>query len=683
MVAILEEHGPERMLVNSAVDWGIERPAEGRARPRGACWRPASRSDDVDQVVWRNPVEFFAPERAASTSTTSSRAAARRRRSQGNSRPARRAGGELQRMRFRHPDGTLVHLGYCTNVHPAEDLDGRRSTSSRVYAARSGRGSASPRLGVGLWLAADAAAGLRSTTSGARRGCARELDRRGLEVVHAQRLPVRGASTRRVVKRARLPAGLGRPGAGCAYTLDLARAPRRAAARRRRRRARSRRCRSAGARRGGDERRRPGAQRAAPARRRAGTRSRRDRPAHPHRRSSPSPAAVVETTEQAGARPRRRWRPSGSASASTPATSRCVRGPAEAARRAGRRPASRSSRCRSRARCACRRPARRARRRGSRPFAEPRFLHQVRERRERRTSPASTTCRDALAAACRRGARGACTSTSRCTTDGRAHDRRHELRGDAAPRSSAAPTPLTRHLEVETYTWSVLARATPARRRRRARRRHRRELAWTRDQLRRARSDGGGRMTSCVVDRRRRADPELAAATCRGSRRSPADGFQAALGTVLPAVTCSVQSTFAHRPAAVRARHRRQRLVLPRPRRGLPLAAAQRASSPGEKLWEAARRAEPRLPGARTSAGGTRWARHRPRRVTPRPDLPRRRAQVARTATPTRRAARRAAPPSSATFPLFHLLGAARGHRVVARGSPTRPSACSRTSSPT
>lgn len=27
-------------------------------------------------------------------------------------------------MRFRHPDGSLVHLAYCTNVHPAEDLDG-------------------------------------------------------------------------------------------------------------------------------------------------------------------------------------------------------------------------------------------------------------------------------------------------------------------------------------------------------------------------------------------------------------------------------------------------------------------------------------------------------------------------------------------------------------------------------
>ena len=27
-------------------------------------------------------------------------------------------------MRLRHADGTTVHLGYCTNVHPAEDLPG-------------------------------------------------------------------------------------------------------------------------------------------------------------------------------------------------------------------------------------------------------------------------------------------------------------------------------------------------------------------------------------------------------------------------------------------------------------------------------------------------------------------------------------------------------------------------------
>ncbi|MER6596702.1 xylose isomerase, partial [Micromonospora purpureochromogenes] len=27
-------------------------------------------------------------------------------------------------MRLRHADGSTVHLGYCTNVHPAEDAAG-------------------------------------------------------------------------------------------------------------------------------------------------------------------------------------------------------------------------------------------------------------------------------------------------------------------------------------------------------------------------------------------------------------------------------------------------------------------------------------------------------------------------------------------------------------------------------
>ena len=62
------------------------------------------------------------------------------------------------------------------------------------------------------------------------------------------------------------------------------------------------------------------------------------------------------------------------------------------------------------------------------------------------------------------------------------------------------------------------------------------------------------------------------------------DGFQAELGTVLPAVTCSVQSTFLTGAAARRARHRRQRLVLPRPRRGLAVAPAQRAGRRREDL---------------------------------------------------------------------------------------------------
>ena len=30
-------------------------------------------------------------------------------------------------MRLQHPDGTVVHLGYGTNVLPAEDVEDRKS----------------------------------------------------------------------------------------------------------------------------------------------------------------------------------------------------------------------------------------------------------------------------------------------------------------------------------------------------------------------------------------------------------------------------------------------------------------------------------------------------------------------------------------------------------------------------
>lgn len=59
MVAILAEFGTERMLVNSAADWGRSDPLLTRAT--GDAMLAAGFSQDaVDQVLWRNPVEFFA-----------------------------------------------------------------------------------------------------------------------------------------------------------------------------------------------------------------------------------------------------------------------------------------------------------------------------------------------------------------------------------------------------------------------------------------------------------------------------------------------------------------------------------------------------------------------------------------------------------------------------------------------
>jgi sugar phosphate isomerase/epimerase len=54
-------------------------------------------------------------------------------------------------MRLRHPDGSTLHLAYCSNVHPADDLDGVVAQLER-YAAPVRERLEVPVLGVGLWL---------------------------------------------------------------------------------------------------------------------------------------------------------------------------------------------------------------------------------------------------------------------------------------------------------------------------------------------------------------------------------------------------------------------------------------------------------------------------------------------------------------------------------------------------
>ncbi|MFD0265972.1 TatD family hydrolase [Streptomyces sp. NPDC127106] len=58
MVAILKEHGTERMLVNSAADWGHSDPLLTRATGE-AMLAAGFDEDDVDRVLWRNPVDFY------------------------------------------------------------------------------------------------------------------------------------------------------------------------------------------------------------------------------------------------------------------------------------------------------------------------------------------------------------------------------------------------------------------------------------------------------------------------------------------------------------------------------------------------------------------------------------------------------------------------------------------------
>ncbi|WP_181787344.1 TatD family hydrolase [Streptomyces phytophilus] len=58
MVRILREYGTERMLVNSAADWGKSDPLKTR-RTADAMLAAGFTDADVDKVLWQNPVEFY------------------------------------------------------------------------------------------------------------------------------------------------------------------------------------------------------------------------------------------------------------------------------------------------------------------------------------------------------------------------------------------------------------------------------------------------------------------------------------------------------------------------------------------------------------------------------------------------------------------------------------------------
>lgn len=120
-------------------------------------------------------------------------------------------------MRFRHPDGSIVHLAYCTNVHPAEDLEG-------VIAQLDGCSALVrkeldvPVLGVGLWLANTLADRL-AKSSVALNHLRRALDRNNLEVVTLNGFPYAGFHDRVVGKKVYSPDWT--EPARLQYTLDL------------------------------------------------------------------------------------------------------------------------------------------------------------------------------------------------------------------------------------------------------------------------------------------------------------------------------------------------------------------------------------------------------------------------------------------------------------------------------
>jgi uncharacterized protein len=58
MVALLSKYGTDRMVINSAADWGKSDPL--KVPKTAAAMRAAGFSeDDIEKVVWRNPIAFF------------------------------------------------------------------------------------------------------------------------------------------------------------------------------------------------------------------------------------------------------------------------------------------------------------------------------------------------------------------------------------------------------------------------------------------------------------------------------------------------------------------------------------------------------------------------------------------------------------------------------------------------
>lgn len=122
-------------------------------------------------------------------------------------------------MRLTHPSGTTSHLSYCTNVHPAEDLEGIIGQFDTYAVPVRDRLGASV-LGLGLWLAAPVAAELAADP--ALRGRLRdELSVRGLEVVTLNGFPYRSFHDPVVKHAVYHPDWTTRE--RLSYTLDLAR----------------------------------------------------------------------------------------------------------------------------------------------------------------------------------------------------------------------------------------------------------------------------------------------------------------------------------------------------------------------------------------------------------------------------------------------------------------------------
>ncbi|MGW0709504.1 metabolite traffic protein EboE [Streptomyces sp. NPDC002643] len=122
-------------------------------------------------------------------------------------------------MRLRHPDGTPVHLGYCSNVHQAEDLEGViAQLATHAEPVREHLGV--DRLGIGLWLARGVVHQLTGDDAQLKRLKA-ELATRGLETVTLNAFPYAGFHREVVKKDVYLPDWADE--ARLRHTLDCAR----------------------------------------------------------------------------------------------------------------------------------------------------------------------------------------------------------------------------------------------------------------------------------------------------------------------------------------------------------------------------------------------------------------------------------------------------------------------------
>ncbi|GGI03449.1 metabolite traffic protein EboE [Egicoccus halophilus] len=121
-------------------------------------------------------------------------------------------------MRLRARDGSTLHLAYCSNVHAEESATAVADRLEGI-AARLRTHLAVPSIGVGLWLAAPAAAALcRDDT--ARAAFARRLTDAGVEIVTCNAFPY-AAFHAPVVKREVYRPDWADP-RRLAYTLDVA-----------------------------------------------------------------------------------------------------------------------------------------------------------------------------------------------------------------------------------------------------------------------------------------------------------------------------------------------------------------------------------------------------------------------------------------------------------------------------